>query len=76
MVSTIANAAVKDVFYVAFTDIQISEKTREGVTWQRNLQVDTSQAIGGSEQTMVAETTNEKRYRTRMMSTANKVNAV
>ena len=74
LVSTIANAAVKDVFYVAITDIQISEKVRESVTGQRNLQVDASQGIGGSEQTTFAETTDEKRYRTRVVSTANKVN--
>ena len=74
LVSTIANAAVKDVVFVAITDIQLSQKAREGVTGQRNLEVDASQGIGGSEQTTFSEVTNEKRYRTRVMSTANKAN--
>ena len=74
LVETIANAAVQDVFYVAITDVQLSQKARSGVTGQRDLQVDASQGIGGSETTTFSEVTNEKRYRTRVMSTANKVN--
>ena len=68
------NAAVQDVFFVAITDVQISQKARSGITGQRDLQVDASQGIGGSETTTFSEVTNEKRYRTRVMSTANKVN--
>ena len=74
LVETIANAAVQDVFYVAITDVQLSQKARSGVTGQRDLQVDASQGIGGSETTTFSEVTKEKRYRTRVMSTANKVN--
>ena len=74
LVETIANAAVQDVFYVAITDVQLSQKARSGVTGQRDLQVDASQGIGGSETTTFSEVTSEKRYRTRVMSTANKVN--
>ena len=71
---TIANAAVKDVTYVAITDVQISEKAREGVVGRRDLQVDAQQGMGGSEQSTFTEETTEKRYRTRVISTANKVN--
>ena len=71
---TIANAMVQDVFYVAITDVQLSQRAREGVTGQRDLQVDASQGIGGSEQQTFSEITDMKRYRTRVMSTANKVN--
>ena len=71
---TIANAAVKDVTFVAITDVQISERAREGVVGRRELEVDTQQGMGGSEQTTFAEETTEKRYRTRVISTANKVN--
>ena len=71
---TIANAAVKDVTYVAITDVQISEKAREGVVGRRDLQVDAQQGVGGSEQSTFSEETTEKRYRTRVISTANKVN--
>lgn len=74
LIETVANAAVQDVFYVAITDVQISQKARSGVTGQRDLQVDASQGIGGSETTTFSEVTDEKRYRTRVMSTANKVN--
>ena len=74
LIETVANAAVQDVFYVAITDVQISQKARAGVTGQRDLQVDASQGIGGAETTTFSEVTNEKRYRTRVMSTANKVN--
>ena len=71
---TIANAAVKDVTYVAITDVQISERAREGVVGRRDLQVDAQQGMGGSEETTFTEETTEKRYRTRVISTANKVN--
>ena len=74
LIETVANAAVQDVFYVAITDVQISQKAKAGVTGQRDLQVDASQGIGGAETTTFSEVTNEKRYRTRVMSTANKVN--
>ena len=74
LIETIANAAVQDVFFVAITDVQISQKARAGVTGQRELQVDAGQGIGGSETTTFSEVTDEKRYRTRVMSTANKVN--
>lgn len=73
LVETVVNAAVQDVFFVAITDVQISQKARVGVTGQRDLQVDASQGIGGSETTTFSEVTDEKRYRTRVMSTANKV---
>ena len=71
---TIANAAVKDVTFVAITDVQISEKAREGVVGRRDLQVDAQQGVGGSEQSTFSEETTEKRYRTRVISTANKAN--
>ena len=74
LIETVTNAAVQDVFFVAITDIQLSQKAAAGVTGQRDLQVDASQGIGGSETTTFSEVTNEKRYRTRVMSTANKVN--
>jgi len=74
LVETAGNAAVQDVFFVAITDVQISQKARAGVTGQRDLQVDASQGIGGSETTTFSEVTDEKRYRTRVMSSANKVN--
>jgi hypothetical protein len=72
--ATVADAAVKDVTYMVITDVQISEKAREGVIGRRNSQVDASQGVGGRERQTFAEVTDEKRYRTRVVSTANKVN--
>lgn len=71
---TIANAAVNDVTCFAITDVQISEKAREGVGGRRDLQVDAQQGMGGSEQSTFTEETTEKRYRTRVIGTADKVN--
>ena len=71
---TITNAAVKNVTCVAITDVQISEKAREGVVGRRDLQVDAQQGTDGSEQSLSAEETTEKRCRTRVISTADKVN--
>jgi hypothetical protein len=72
--ATVADAAVKDVTYVVITDVQIAEKVRDGVLGRRNAQIDTSQGVGGRERQVFAEVTDEKRYRTRVVSTANKVN--
>ena len=72
--ATVADAAVKDVTYMVITDIQISEKAKAGVIGRRDAQVDTSKGIGGRERQTFAEVTDEKRYRTRVVSTANKVN--
>ncbi|PON15996.1 conjugal transfer protein TraT [Candidatus Entotheonella serta] len=74
VISTIADSSVKDVTYVAVTDVLISEKTKQGVVGRRNLQIDNSQGQGGSERQTFAEATDEKRHRTRVVSTANKVN--
>jgi len=74
VIATIADASVKDVTYVAVTDVLISEKTPNGVVGRRNLQIDNSQGIGGSERQTFAEATDEKRHRTRVVSTANRAN--
>ncbi len=71
---TVVNAMVQDVYFVAIIGVQLSQKARAGITGQRDLEVDASQGIGGSETTTFSEVTDEKRYRTRVMSTANKVN--
>ncbi len=72
--ATIADSSVKDVTYVAITDVQISERSRGGVVGRRNSQLDTRQGTGGSERQTFAEATSEKRHRTRVVSTANKAN--
>ena len=74
VIATVADASVKDVTYMAVTDVLISEKTQRGVIGRRNLQIDNSQGLGGSERQTFAEATDEKRHRTRVVSTANRAN--
>jgi len=71
---TVSSASTKDVMFVAITDIQVSEKTRGGVTGRREAKVAAGQGVGGKERQTFTEKVNEKRYRTRVVSTANKVN--
>ena len=68
----ISAALVKDVTFHAITDVQISERAKGEVrvSGQQNL----SQGTSGGERVSYEETTNWKRYRTRIASTANKVN--
>jgi len=74
VVGTVANAAVKDVTYTMITDLQISERVANGVVVKQ--QTDTNMAQGTA--TRVTQesrsVSNWKRYRTRIVSTANKVN--
>lgn len=74
MAGTVANAAVKDVTYTMITDLQISERAPQGVAV--NQQTDSDMQQGTS--THVTQKSNEvsgwKRYRTRIVSTAEKVN--
>jgi len=74
LLGTIANAAVKDVTYAITTDIQISERAREGVVVNENNLSELAQGTSGSKLVTSNETTKWKRYQTRIMSTANKVN--
>ena len=70
--SLIANSMVKDVYYSVITDIQISRRSDNLVkmTGNQNLQ----QGNSGSERLTYSEETNWRRYRTRVMTSANKVN--
>lgn len=72
LISTIADAAVKDVTYTIITDLQLSERTKIAVTEQTNQRL--QQGRSGTRDVTATETTNWKRYQTRIMSTANKVN--
>ncbi len=72
--SLIADNAVKDVTYMAITDIQLSEKAKKGVLIRQDNKQDASQGIGGTQRQTSSEVTDRKKYRTRIVSTANKVN--
>lgn len=68
----IAGSMVKDVYYSAIVDIQISERTKSTV--HVNGEQHLAQGSSGDELQTYDETSNFKRYRTRVLSSANKVN--
>jgi hypothetical protein len=70
----VADAAVKDVTYMVVTDIEIAEKAKEGVVVRQDSQQDAKQGIGGSRRQSSSEVSDRKKYRTRVVSTANKAN--
>lgn len=71
---TIAGAAVKDVVYMAVTDVEIAERAEEGVIIRQDNQQDAKQGVGGSRRQTSTKVSNMSKYRTRVVSTANKVN--
>jgi Enterobacterial TraT complement resistance protein len=74
LTETVANAAVKDVTFMIVTDIEITEKARPGVIVRQDSQQDASQGVGGRRTQTSSEVTDVKKYRTRIVSTANKAN--
>jgi hypothetical protein len=70
----ISGALVKDVVYLAITDVELRERPRKGVIVREDRQQDSKQGIGGSTRQTSSEIAAHKRYRTRVVSTANKVN--
>ena len=70
----IAGSLVKDVTYVVITDIELREKVRSGVVVRQDQRQDAKQGIGGARSQRSSEVTDYKSYRTRVVSTANKVN--
>ncbi|MBA4697729.1 MAG: complement resistance protein TraT [Legionella sp.] len=74
LVSFAADSMVKNVNYTMITDVQISERTRDGVKVRE--QFDTSLQNGTASRTTQIMTRDSRyqRYRNRVVSTANKVN--
>ena len=70
----VTGAFVKDVLFMAVTDVQVVEKAAEGVIVRQDNQQDLKQGIGGAQQQTSSEVTKYKKYRTRVVSTANKAN--
>ena len=65
---------VKDVVFMVVTDIQLTEKAAEGVIVKQDSQQNLKQGMGGTQQQTTSEVTKHKKYRTRVVSTANKAN--
>jgi hypothetical protein len=70
----ITGSLVKDVTYMLVCDIQIQEKAAKGVIVRKDSQIDSKLSDSGSSRQSVSEATNRKEYRTRIVTTANKVN--
>lgn len=71
---TVTGSFVKDVVFMVVTDIQLVEKAEEGVIVRQDSQQNLKQGMGGSQQQTTSEVTKHKKYRTRVVSTANKAN--
>lgn len=74
IVSTIADASVKDVTYMAITDVEIAERAEEGVIVREDRQQDAKQGVGGARRQSSTKVSEMNKYRTRVVSTANKAN--
>lgn len=74
LVETVANAAVKDVTYMVVTDVEIAEKTGEAI--RQTSRQDAKQGGSGAIYQTSSNITDRKRYRVRVVSTANQVNLV
>lgn len=74
VMGTVANATVKDVTYTMITDLQISERVANGVRVQQQTNTNMSQGSSTRVTQQSTSVSKWKRYRTRMVSTANKVN--
>lgn len=72
IMGTVADAMVKDVNYVVVTDVQLSERTSANVNQNTNSSL--KQGSSSVVQQNTKETTHWKQYRTRVVSTADKVN--
>lgn len=68
----VADSFVKNVTYTIVSDVQVSERTRTIVTDRTNQRL--QQGRSGTRDVTSEETSNWKRYQTRVMSSANQVN--
>ena len=73
-ISGLADAYVQDTTYTIVTDVQISERTPGGLVVSQSEQANLNQGTSGTVTQSSSSTTDMKRYRTRIVSTANQVN--
>jgi hypothetical protein len=73
-IAAVADAFVQDVTYSIISDVQVSERAGEGVVVTESARQDLSQGTSGNRVLSSTETSDWKRYRTRVMSKADKVN--
>lgn len=73
-VSGIADAYIQDTTYTIVTDLQISERTPTGVVVSQSEQASLEQGSSGVVSQSSSTTTDRRQFRTRVISTAEKVN--
>ncbi len=73
-VTTVADAMVQDVVYSVVSDVQISERVGYSTEVKQKTRSKLKQGINGMQEMVSTEKVNWKRYQTRIISTANKVN--
>ena len=74
LTSTVADAFVKDVLYMAVTDVQLVERAGKGVIVRSDSAQNLQQGMAGTQKQTYSEVSKLKKYRTRVVSTANKAN--
>jgi hypothetical protein len=72
--SLIADNAVKDVTYMLVCDVSVREKAAKGVIVRKDTAINAKVSDAGTSRQTVSEATDRKEYRTRIVTTANKVN--
>ena len=70
----VADAAFEDTTYLVIADVEIAERAKDGVIIREDSRQDAKQGLGGGRTQISSEITSRKKYRTRIISTANKVN--
>ena len=70
----VTGSLVKDIYFTVITDIQVVEKAADGVVVRQDSQQNLAQGMGGTQQQTSSEVTKFKKYRTRVVSSANKAN--
>jgi len=73
-VELVSGALVKNVTYMLVCDVQITEKAKEGVIVRKDTRINAKVSDAGSSQQSTSEVGDRKEYRTRIVTTANKVN--
>lgn len=70
----ILGSSVKDITYMLVVDVQIKEKAAKGVLVRKDSQTDSKISDAGTSRQTYSEVSDRKEYRTRIVTTANKVN--
>jgi len=74
LLGTMIDASVKDIYYTLVTDLRISERPKQDVTVTESNQSTLTQGTSGKNTLSSVEDVQWKRYQTRIVSVANKVN--